>query len=141
MSAALPAWRAAGVTHWHLVRRDWNRADPDRFDHERWCADAARPSHGIARSPAEVADWLITEALRAVADSPQRAEMLAHSVLADDAGRALCHENRLFAAMHGRDVASMIGLSSARIADLTAYAQTEHTCTAHRIDSRPPEHP
>ncbi|OJY40315.1 MAG: hypothetical protein BGP03_00420 [Pseudonocardia sp. 73-21] len=118
-------WREKGVTHWNLLRRDWGRNDRERFDNERRAADRHRPSHGVARSPHEVADWLIEEALRAAGESHEAAEMLRSDGVDTEEGVALKREVLFWSAMHGRDVFSMMGLSSARIADLSAYAMTD----------------
>ena len=117
-------WRQKGVTHWNLVRRDWGRNDRERFDNERRAADRHRPSHGVARSPREVVDWLVEEALRAAVESHEAAAMRRSDGIDSEEGVALKREVLFWSAMNGRDVFSMMGLSEARIADLAAYAMT-----------------
>ncbi|MDT7705413.1 MAG: hypothetical protein QOG20_1020 [Pseudonocardiales bacterium] len=118
-------WREKGVTHWNLLRRDWGRHDRERFDNERRAADRHRPSHGVARSPQEVADWLIEEALRAAGGSHEVGAMLRSDGIDTEEGMALKREVLFWSAMHGRDVFSMMGLSGTHIADLSAYAMTD----------------
>lgn len=136
-NAALPVgdngiWRERGVTHWHLLRRDWGRNDRDRFLDERARSERFRPSHGVAWNPQEVADWLVDEAFRAAQECPSPEAMLRSSGMDTPEGVRTKHESRFHGAMFGRDVCAMMGLGDLRIADLAAYAMTAEMCRDHR---------
>lgn len=121
-------WRERGVTHWHLVRSDWDRSDRERFDTERTRAERLRPTHGVAADPREVADWLINEALAAAKECPSPEAMIKSSGLDTPHGVRLKHEVSFWAAMRGRDVCGLMGLGELRIAHLSAYAMTAGEC-------------
>lgn len=123
-------WRELGVTHWHLVRREWGRFDPERFDSDRARADRDLTTHGVARSPQEVADWLLQECLHTAQACPAEEEMLRSAGLDSPDGRRLFHEVRFWGAMNGRDVAAIQGAGPSHLVDLNAYAATA-ACRRH----------
>jgi hypothetical protein len=72
------AWRARGITHWHLTRdeqpinRD-GRLNPDRFDTTRIRTLVHRSMIEVAHDPRTALMWLATAWTTALADCPDAA--------------------------------------------------------------------
>jgi hypothetical protein len=125
-------WRERGVTHWHLVRTDWDRSDRARFDGERIDAERRHPTHGIARSPHEVAAWIVAEKRRAAAEAGDPGAALARSGLCTAADWALREEMTFASAVRGADSLALQNMGGERIAHINAYAMTATTCGCDR---------
>lgn len=124
-------WRDVGVTHWHLIEpREWSVHDTTRFDTERMRAERVRSSAGVARTPAEVVQWLGETLDKLVAEFGLDEAMLRQSGLDTPEKRALVDEVRRDMADNGRDVCSMLAIRGGRICHYSAYAMTERDCSA-----------
>lgn len=112
-------WRAVGVTHWHLVRTEWRMSDLDRFDNDRVArVRRQQPSHGIARGPHDVADWMMTQRL-----TSQEAWLVR-----PPEDWAIAEEISFWFAMRGHSCAGLARLSDEWIAHIDAYAMTAAEC-------------
>lgn len=115
IAVAPDRWRDLGVTHWHCVQREPERAsDPKRFDNDRMRTERVRSSAYTASSPDEVLEWL-TKVTDDLAVNPDR--------VTDRA------ETWLRMAEHGMDVCTMLAVSQSRVVHYNAYAMTERDCS------------
>lgn len=124
------AWRERGVTHWHLVRSEWDVNDrATRWDGGRAAAERRqRPTHGIARGPDEAADWFVGQRRLIIAGATDPAAVARQSGLVSDEDWASCRWWRWRAACKGEDVLGLQAMGHSRIAHLSAYAMTASEC-------------
>lgn len=134
--AAVPAdrWRLRGTTHWHLVRTDWPVDNRDRFDSTRVAGErSGRPTHGIGRSPDEVADWFAAQQREIIDAASDSAALARQSGLATAEDQASSRWWSHRSATAGDDVLGLQALGGARIAHLSAYAKAVAECRCDKL--------
>lgn len=91
-----------------------------------------RATHGIARTPDEVAAWVMAEKRRAANDATDPAAALATSGLHTDADWAARELMAFRSAARGEDSLSLQNKGGYRIAHINAYAMTAEMCRCDR---------
>lgn len=89
--------------HWHLIRSEWKLGDNRRF--QAGDAERAAQPHGIARTPKEVADWVMQDVDRT-----------------DTFSYELRYAERLKSAEHGRDAFGTMRNGHGYVVHFSAYA-------------------
>lgn len=119
------------MTHWHLLAPvRWSMHDTARFDTERMRVERLRPTAGVARTPADVVQWLDDTLDALIVNHGLNDAMLRSSGIATPTDRASLSDTRLFMAERGLDVLSMLALRGGEVAHYGAHAMTERECSA-----------
>lgn len=128
-------WGPRGVTHWHLVRSDFNSNDRNLSSAEHIASERVAREREVAWEPTQVVSWLTAQRRYAVKGLPQARAALERSGLVTREAWLSRQAVWLTFAEQGDDVCTLQSLGTQRVARINAYAVTGTRCCTRESEA------